>query len=165
MVEELVGRGGIIVIPEGRHQKNDMELRDGEVDIGHSAHQGVDATKRQLRVRLWFPGMDRAVERRVSTCLPCIETDLYQARTKAGDESEGNSDDYGDSHQARTKATGGSFEGTRPRRSEDISYDSGHFHQARTKVTGGNYEGTRPRPRTATRTTPTRLSQQAETKT
>ena len=31
----------------------------------------MDATKRQLRVRLQFPGMDKAVERRVSTCLPC----------------------------------------------------------------------------------------------
>ena len=138
MVEELVGRGERIVIQEGRHQKNDMELRDGEVDIGHSAHQGVDATKRQLRVRLRFPGMDRAVERRVSMCLPCSETDLYQASTKAGDKSEGNSDNYGDSHQARTKATGDGFEGTRPRRSEDISDDSGDFHQARTKATVGD---------------------------
>ena len=41
------------------------------VDLGHSAHQGVDATKRQLRVRLWFPGIDTAVERRCSTCLSC----------------------------------------------------------------------------------------------
>ena len=31
----------------------------------------MDATKRQLRVRLWFPGMDKVAERRVSTCLPC----------------------------------------------------------------------------------------------
>ena len=41
------------------------------VDLGHSAHQGVNATKRQLRLRLWFPGMDRAIERRVETCMPC----------------------------------------------------------------------------------------------
>jgi hypothetical protein len=47
-----------------------VELRDWVVDIGHSAHQGVEATKRQFRVRLWYPGMDRAVERRVSTYLP-----------------------------------------------------------------------------------------------
>ena len=58
---ELLCRAERIVIPEGRHEKNDMELRDWMVDIGHSAHQGVDATKRQIRVRLWFPGMDRAV--------------------------------------------------------------------------------------------------------
>ena len=55
-------KGERIVIPEGRYEMNDVELRDWVVDIGHSAHQGVDANKRQLRVRLWFPGMDRAVE-------------------------------------------------------------------------------------------------------
>ena len=61
VVEELLCRGERIVIPEGRHEKNDMELRDWVVDIGHITHQGVEATKRQRRVRLWFPGMDRAV--------------------------------------------------------------------------------------------------------
>ena len=45
-----------------------MELREGVVDIRHSAHQGVETTKRQFRVRLCFPGMDMAEEKRVSTC-------------------------------------------------------------------------------------------------
>ena len=52
VIEELVCRGQRIVIPEGRRATNDMELRDWVVDLGHSAHQGVDTTKRQLRVRL-----------------------------------------------------------------------------------------------------------------
>jgi hypothetical protein len=80
--EELgvVCRGERIVIPEGRYEKNNVKLRDWVVDIGHSAHQGVDATKRPLRVRLWFPGMDRAVERRVSTCLPCQASMESKAR-------------------------------------------------------------------------------------
>ena len=64
VIEELVCRGERIVIPEWRCSTNDVALRDWVVDLGHSAHQGVDATKRQLRVRLWFPGMDRAVERK-----------------------------------------------------------------------------------------------------
>ena len=80
VVEELLCRGERIVIPEGRHEKNDVELREWVVDIGHSAHQGVEATKRQLRVRLWFPGMDRAMERRVSTCLPCQASVESKAR-------------------------------------------------------------------------------------
>ena len=71
VIKELVCRGKRIVIPEGRCTKNNVALRDWVFDLGHSAHQGVDATKRQLRVRLWFPGMDKAVERRVSTCLVC----------------------------------------------------------------------------------------------
>ena len=71
LIKELVCRGEQIVIPEGRCSTNDVALREWVVDLGHSAHQGVDATKRQLRVRLWFPGMDKAVERRVSSCLAC----------------------------------------------------------------------------------------------
>ena len=71
VIEELVCRGERIVIPEGRCSTNDVALRDWVVDLGHSAHQGVDATKRQLRVRLWFTGKDRVVERRVRTCLSC----------------------------------------------------------------------------------------------
>ena len=47
---------------DDEHQGQGDELRDWVVDIGHSAHQGVEATKRQLRVRLLFPGMDRVVE-------------------------------------------------------------------------------------------------------
>ena len=68
-----------------------MALREWVVDLGHSVHKGVDATKRQLRVRLWFPGMDRAVERRVSSCLACQASVESKARdplkpTKAPEE-------------------------------------------------------------------------------
>ena len=61
------------------------------MDLGHSAHQGEDTTKRQLRLRLWFPGMDKAVERRVSTCMPCQASVNSKARdplkpTKAQEE-------------------------------------------------------------------------------
>ena len=71
LIEELVCRGEQIIIQEGRCATNDVALRDWVMDLGHSAHQGVDATKRQLRVRLWFPGMEKAVERRVSSRLAC----------------------------------------------------------------------------------------------
>ena len=40
VVEELLCRGERIVIPEGRHKKYDVELRDWVVNLGHSAHQG-----------------------------------------------------------------------------------------------------------------------------
>ena len=42
------------------------------MNLGHSPHQGIDATKRLLRHRLWFPGMDREVERILGGCLPCL---------------------------------------------------------------------------------------------
>ena len=63
--------GERIVIPEGRMAGEETTLREWVVDLGHSAHQGVDATKRLLRLRLWFPGMDHEVERIVGGCLPC----------------------------------------------------------------------------------------------
>ena len=71
LIEELVCRGEQIIIKEGRCTTNDVALRHWVMDLGHSAHQGVDATKRQLRVRLWFPGMEKAVERRVSSRRAC----------------------------------------------------------------------------------------------
>ena len=40
--------------------------------MGTPTHQPIpDATKGQHRVRPWLPGMDRAVERRGTTCPPC----------------------------------------------------------------------------------------------
>ena len=46
VLEDLLCRWERIVIPEGRHKDHDVELRDWVVDLGHSAHQGEDATKR-----------------------------------------------------------------------------------------------------------------------
>ena len=91
VIEELVCRGERIVMPEGRSSTNDVALREWVVDLGHSSHQGVDATKRKLRVWLWFPDMDRAVERRVSSCLACQASVESKARdplkpTKAPEE-------------------------------------------------------------------------------
>ena len=71
VIKGLVTRGERIVIPEGRVAGEEATLREWVVDLGHSAHQGVDATKRLLRLRLWFPGMDHEVERIVGGCLPC----------------------------------------------------------------------------------------------
>ena len=71
VVQDLVCSGERIVVPEGQHPRYDVQLREWIVDIGHNSHQGANATKRQLRLRLWFPGMDRMVERVVSSCLPC----------------------------------------------------------------------------------------------
>ena len=69
-MQDLVCRGERMVILEGKQPKYDMLLRDWIVDLGHVSHQGMEATKRPLRHRLWFLGMDdrwRVVER----CLPC----------------------------------------------------------------------------------------------
>ena len=71
VVEGLVLRGERIVIPNGHVPQYDTNIREWIIDLGHSGHMGITATKRLLRLRLWFPGMDRLVERIVEQCLPC----------------------------------------------------------------------------------------------
>ena len=67
------------MIPEGRMAGEETTLREWVVDLGHSAHQGVDATKRLLHLRLWFPGMDHEVERIMGDV--CHARHLYRTTT------------------------------------------------------------------------------------
>ena len=46
-VEELHSRGEKIIIPEGRHEKHDEELRDKVVDIGQ--HRAPQTSSPRLR--------------------------------------------------------------------------------------------------------------------
>lgn len=46
-------------------------LRQQVVDIAHEGHQGVVKTKQLLREKVWFTGIDKMVEKTVSSCLPC----------------------------------------------------------------------------------------------
>lgn len=39
--------------------------------LAHSGHQGVVKTKSLLRETMWFPGMDKMVQERISQCIPC----------------------------------------------------------------------------------------------
>ena len=71
VINNLVCRGERIVIPQGQLPDDEGNLREWVVDLGHSGHMGAAATKRLLRLRLWFPGMDKMIDRRVEICLPC----------------------------------------------------------------------------------------------
>ena len=80
VIRGFVARGERIVISEGSVAGEQTSLREWVVYLGHSAHQGIDATKRLLRHRLWFPGMDREVERIVGGCLPCQASVVHHQR-------------------------------------------------------------------------------------
>ena len=41
------------------------------VELAHAGHQGIVKTKRLIRSRVWFEGIDSAVERRVKGCKEC----------------------------------------------------------------------------------------------
>ena len=47
------------------------KLQGETVDIAHSGHLGIAKTKALLREKVWFPMMDKMVEQKVKSCLPC----------------------------------------------------------------------------------------------
>ena len=59
----IVLRGTRLVIPE--------KLRFKCIKLAHQGHLGVVGTKQLLRTKVWWPGIDRDVERYVRTCHGC----------------------------------------------------------------------------------------------
>lgn len=59
----IILRNTLIVIPKS--------LRAKVVQLAHSGHQGVVKTKALIRSRVWFPGIDKMVERAVASCPLC----------------------------------------------------------------------------------------------
>jgi hypothetical protein len=51
--------------PLNREERNEV------VELAHTWHQGRVKTKRPIRSRVWFEGIDSAVERRVKGCKEC----------------------------------------------------------------------------------------------
>ncbi len=56
-------RGTKIVVP--------LSLQEKVVSLAHEGHQGIVKTKQLICEKVWFPGIDRLVERRIETCIPC----------------------------------------------------------------------------------------------
>ena len=46
-------------------------LRDRVSDLAHIGHQGIVKTKRLIRSRLWYPGIDAQIERKIRSCKQC----------------------------------------------------------------------------------------------
>ena len=46
-------------------------LQNKAVDLAHTGHQGIAKTKMLLHEKVWFPSIDKLVEEKVKTCLPC----------------------------------------------------------------------------------------------
>jgi len=63
VIGELVLRGGRIVVPQ--------ELRQKMLEIAHEGHSGMGGTKRYLRTRVWWPGIDSDVDKYVKHCHDC----------------------------------------------------------------------------------------------
>ena len=63
LLGELVMRGNRIVIPES--------LWDQTILLAHEGHQGMVRTKSRLREKVWWPDMDRQVEKLIRSCHAC----------------------------------------------------------------------------------------------
>ena len=59
----LVLRGSRIVIPTTLQQK--------AVEIAHEGHQGIVKTKKLLREKVWFPGIEEKVKVAIQNCIAC----------------------------------------------------------------------------------------------
>ena len=46
-------------------------LQKKAVRLAHEGHQGIVKTKALARSKIWFPGMDQALEEAIQACIPC----------------------------------------------------------------------------------------------
>ncbi|XP_053380302.1 uncharacterized protein K02A2.6-like [Mercenaria mercenaria] len=47
-------------------------LQDKVINIAHEGHQGIVKTKQLLREKVYFPGIDKLVEKKCKSCIPCL---------------------------------------------------------------------------------------------
>jgi transposase InsO family protein len=59
----VILRNGLIVVP--------ASLRHKAVAIAHEGHQGLVKTKKLLREKVWFPGLDTMTKDAIDSCLAC----------------------------------------------------------------------------------------------
>ena len=56
-------RGTRFVIP--------FALKTRAIDLPHEGHQGLVKSKQLIRTKVWFPGIDKKMNKRIEGCLPC----------------------------------------------------------------------------------------------
>ncbi|CAB4012399.1 Transposon Ty3-I Gag-Pol poly [Paramuricea clavata] len=61
---QIILRGTRIAVPR--------KLQERIVNLAHEGHQGVVKTKSLLREKVWFPGIDKLVEKKVQSCCVCL---------------------------------------------------------------------------------------------
>lgn len=67
-LDDLILRGDRILVPKS--------LRERIVQTAHIGHQGSTSMKAQLRSRLWFPGLDKMIDKVVRGCKFCTMMSL-----------------------------------------------------------------------------------------
>ncbi|KAL7726262.1 hypothetical protein ACLKA6_008442 [Drosophila palustris] len=67
-IGQILLRGTRLVIPQ--------TLRPRVLSLAHEGHPGESAMKRRLRSKVWWPGIDRDVEKKVKACRDCLLVSL-----------------------------------------------------------------------------------------
>lgn len=67
-INGILIRGTRIVIPSS--------LRDRVLTLAHEGHPGMSVMKSRIRTKVWWPKIDRDVEKKVKTCKPCLQVSL-----------------------------------------------------------------------------------------
>ena len=80
LAQGVILRGDKLVIPEAVFIPGSSSLCETIVDLTHEGYQGVVKCKQLLRSRLWFPDLDKMVERKVAGCLACQATTYTPSR-------------------------------------------------------------------------------------
>lgn len=70
----VILKGDKLYIPDIEMTPGAGSLRRWCVDLAHEGHQGETKTKRLIRSKLWFPGVDAIIEAKVQECLGCQAT-------------------------------------------------------------------------------------------
>ena len=65
-IDQVLLRGDRLVLPDAELGPGSGSLRQLVVDNAHEGHQGIVKCKRLLRAKVWFPGMDAMMERKVN---------------------------------------------------------------------------------------------------
>ena len=61
--QDIILHGTWLLIPE--------TLQDKAISLAHEGHMGIVRTKRYLRASVWFPNIDKKVESKIASCMPC----------------------------------------------------------------------------------------------
>ena len=63
IVDDIILRGSRLLMP--------TVLREQTLKLAHEGHQGIVKTKQLLREKVWWPGIDKAIEQLIRTCIAC----------------------------------------------------------------------------------------------
>ena len=63
VIDDIILRGSRILMPPS--------LRERTLKLVHEGNQGIVKTKRLLREKVWWPGIDQAIEQLIRTCIAC----------------------------------------------------------------------------------------------